>query len=157
MSWQSEEEAKAAVELRSNAITVDEYLALRRRVGWKRLSREQAKTALDNSLVTIAAYLADQPIGMGRLVGDGAVICYVQDLIIPPQAQGYGVGSVLLKWLQEYAESLRIPGTELMLDLMCAKGRESFYEQHGFLARPTEALGPGMIQYLTPGDDEKTD
>lgn len=154
MSLQSEEEARAAVELRSNAITVDEYLALRKRVGWKQLTRLQAETALANSIVTIGAYLADQPIGMGRLVGDRAVICYVQDLIIPPQAQGYGVGSVLLKWLVEYAESMRIPGTELMLDLMCAKGREGFYAQHGFIARPTEKLGPGMIQYLVPGEEE---
>ena len=36
----------------------------------------------------------------------------------------------------------------LLLDLMCAKGREPFYEKHGFIARPTKDLGPGMIQYL---------
>ena len=44
--------------------------------------------------------------------------------------------------------SLTEEGTEMMLDLMCAKGREQFYSRHGFLARPTEHLGPGMIQYL---------
>ena len=36
----------------------------------------------------------------------------------------------------------------MMLDLMCAKGREKFYQKHGFIARPTDDLGPGMIQYL---------
>ena len=85
---------------------------------------------------------------MGRLVGDGAVICYVQDLVIPPQAQGYGIGSLVLSRLTQYVESLRLPGTEMMFDLMCAKGRERFYEAHGFLTRPTEKLGPGMIQYM---------
>ena len=148
MSEQSEETAKEAVELRFNTITADEYLKLRKRVGWKQLSKKQAELALKNSLVTVGAYLADQPIGMGRLVGDGAVICYVQDLIIPPQAQGYGIGSLILSRLTRYVESLRLPGTEMMFDLMCAKGRERFYEAHGFLARPTEKLGPGMIQYL---------
>jgi hypothetical protein len=39
-------------------------------------------------------------------------------------------------------------GTEMMLDLMCAKGREDFYRHHGFIARPTEKLGPGMIMYI---------
>ena len=29
-----------------------------------------------------------------------------------------------------------------------AKGREKFYKKHGFIARPTESLGPGMIQYI---------
>lgn len=148
MSRSSEEEALEAVELIDNQITVEDYLKLRARVGWKRLSGEQAARALENSLLVTGAYLAGQPIGMGRIVGDGAVICYVQDLIIPPQAQGLGVGSVILKHLQAYAESLRLPGTELMLDLMCAKGRETFYESHGFISRPTERLGPGMIQYL---------
>ena len=136
------------VELRPNSITVDEYLKLRRLVGWKQLSREQAQKALDNSLYTLGAYVADQPIGMGRIVGDGAVICYVQDLIIPPQAQGIGVGSLILEALKEYVESLRLEGTEMMFDLMCAKGRESFYTRYGFIPRPTDTLGPGMIRYM---------
>ena len=122
------------IELIDNKLTVDEYLKLRALVGWKKLSREQAQKALDNSLLVVGAYLAGQPIGMGRLVGDGAVICYVQDLV--------------LSRLTQYVESLRLPGTEMMFDLMCAKGRERFYEAHGFLARPTEKLGPGMIQYM---------
>jgi hypothetical protein len=47
-----------------------------------------------------------------------------------------------------HAEEIKIQGTELMLCLMCAKGREGFYEKFGFIARPTENLGPGMIMYL---------
>lgn len=143
------------VELRENVITVDEYLKLRDRVGWKKLSREQAQKALNNSLITVGAYLADQPIGMGRIVGDGAVVCYVQDLIIPPQAQHFGVGSMILKRLEEFVEQLRLPDTEMMFDLMCAKGREQFYIQHGFLTRPTEKLGPGMIKYLNEKNKEE--
>ena len=85
---------------------------------------------------------------MARMVGDGAVICYVQDLIIIPEVQGQGIGSMLLEYMKRYAQSLIEPGTQMMLDLMCAKGRESFYEKHGFIARPTENLGPGMICYL---------
>lgn len=106
------------IELIDNKLTVDEYLKLRALVGWKKLSREQAQKALDNSLLVVGAYLAGQPIGMGRLVGDGAVICYVQDLVIPPQAQGYGIGSLVLSRLTQYVESLRLPGTEMMFDLM---------------------------------------
>lgn len=101
------------IELIDNKLTVDEYLKLRALVGWKKLSREQAQKALDNSLLVVGAYLAGQPIGMGRLVGDGAVICYVQDLVIPPQAQGYGIGSLVLSRLTQYVESLRLPGTEI--------------------------------------------
>ena len=51
-------------------------------------------------------------------------------------------------------KELTAEGTEMMLDLMCAKGREHFYESHGFLARPTDSLGPGMIMYI---QGEKTE
>lgn len=129
-------------------ISVDTYLYLRSQVKWKALSRVQAQTALDNSLVIFVAYDGDKPVGMGRIVGDGAVISYIQDLIVIPGVQGRGIGSGLIKRLIDFVESIRIEGTEMMLCLMCAKGREGFYAKHGFIARPNDALGPGMIQYL---------
>ncbi|MCM1494327.1 MAG: GNAT family N-acetyltransferase [Bacteroides sp.] len=140
------------VELKYNALDVDTYLSLRSQVQWKPLLREQAKAALKSSLFIVTAYLEDTCVGMGRLVGDGAVICYVQDLIVLPKAQGRGIGSKVLTALKEKAEELRMENTEMMLCLMCAKGRELFYESHGFLARPTDQLGPGMIQYLRETD-----
>lgn len=55
---------------------------------------------------------------------------------------------MVLKDLIHYVETLCIGESQMMLCLMCAKGREKFYEKHGFIARPTDNLGPGMIQYL---------
>lgn len=136
------------LELIENELTVDEYLSLRNQVHWKPLSREQAARAIAGSLLTVKAYWNGRLVGMGRIVGDGAVICYVQDLIMIPEVQGHGIGSALLKHLKAYVESITLEGTEMMFDLMCAKGRESFYEAHGFTARPTDSLGPGMIMYL---------
>ena len=126
----------------------DVYLSLRKAVNWKELSREQAEKALKNSMYILSAYENDEPIGMGRIVGDGAVICYVQDLIVIPEKQSDGIGGMILNRLKKFVASEGIPGTTMMFDLMCAKGRENFYEKHGFMARPTEDLGPGMIQYI---------
>ncbi len=134
---------------KENVLDVDTYLVLRKSVKWKKLSYMQAKKALENSLYTICAYEFERPVGMGRIVGDGAVICYIQDLVVVPDAQASGIGGQIVDMLIEYVESLRMEGTEMMLDLMCAKGRELFYQNHGFIARPTDHLGPGMIQYLT--------
>lgn len=144
----------ALLELRENCIDIDTYFKMRRAVGWKELSREQAQKALDNSLLTVGLYVANQPVGMARLVGDGAVICYIQDLIIHPNAQRLGGGSMIMEHLKAYVESITEDGTEMMLDLMCAKGREPFYKKHGFIARPTDTLGPGMIMYINKKHNE---
>ena len=129
-------------------ISVKEYLEIRSKVKWKVLSQTQAQKALSNSIYTVGAYDGDRLIGMGRIVGDGAVICYIQDLIVIPEYQKQGVGSLVLSTLIDLVKKLGEEETDIMLCLMCAKGREHFYEKHGFIARPTDGLGPGMIQYL---------
>jgi GNAT superfamily N-acetyltransferase len=133
---------------RSDVRDVDTYLSLRKQVDWIKLDRKQAQTALENSLLVITAFDGDKPVGMGRIVGDGAVISYIQDLIVIPEYQRQAVGSGIIKRLIEYVDGCTKQGTRMMLCLMCAKGREKFYEKHGFIARPTDSLGPGMIQYI---------
>ena len=129
-------------------LDIDTYLELRKAVEFRPLTRDQARKALNNSLYILTAFQNRKAVGMGRIVGDGAVICYVQDLIIRPEVQGQGIGGTILQNLKDFVMRLGYPGTTMMLCLMCAKGREEFYKKYGFIARPTEDLGPGMITYL---------
>ena len=114
----------------------------------KEFNKDELEKALKNSLYTITAMKDGKPVGMGRIVGDGAVICYIQDFVVKPDCQGEGIGRLMMERLIRYVEQLRMENSEMMLCLMCAKGRERFYEKFGFIGRPTEHLGPGMIQYL---------
>lgn len=135
--------------LKENVLDKDTYLWLRSMVGWHRLSDYQAEMALKNALYTVCAYEDGRPVGMGRIVGDGAVICYVQDLVVVPDAQGKKTGSLILNKLSQYVEGITKEGTTMMMCLMSAKGREGFYEKHDFIPRPTDLLGPGMIRYIS--------
>ena len=137
------------LELRENMLDVDTYLLLREKVGWVGLSRNQARKAIDNCLYNVCAYMDGEPVAMGRVVGDGAVISYIQDLVVIPSAQKEGIGSAVLDCLIQYVKDITEEGTRMMLCLMCAKGREEFYIKHGFTPRPTDELGPGMITYIT--------
>lgn len=137
------------IDLVENDICVEEYFYLRDKVNWKPLTDRQAQLAVSNCLFNVKAVDENGNIlGMGRIVGDGAVISYIQDLIVIPEAQGKGIGSLIIERLIAYVKSLCEGGSEMMLCLMCAKGREPFYIKHGFVARPTDSLGPGMIQYI---------
>ncbi len=134
--------------LKDNDLDVNTYLELRKAVGWKPLQKKQAENAIKGSILTVTAYEGDKPVGMGRIVGDKAVICYIQDLIVIPEYQGKGIGEKIIESLIDYVKEIQIPGTQMMLDLMCAAGREEFYKKQGFIARPTNNLGPGMIRYI---------
>lgn len=136
------------IELRENQLDVDTYLELRKSVNWKKITKCQAEKALSASLFTVCAYEDGKPIGMGRVVGDGVIIDYIQDLVVSPDFQLGGVGGRILESLITFVKDSKMEGTEMMLCLMCAKGREEFYKKFDFIPRPTDALGPGMIQYL---------
>ena len=136
------------IEIVENKLNVETYLDIRASVHWKVLRKEQAEKALNNSLYTVMAVENGKTIGMGRIVGDGAVICYIQDFVVRPEYQGTSIGRKMMERLIAHVEELRMDRSEMMLCLMCAKGRERFYEKFGFIGRPTENLGPGMIQYL---------
>ncbi|CDE53511.1 MAG: GNAT family N-acetyltransferase [Candidatus Gastranaerophilaceae bacterium] len=136
------------IEIVENKLDVETYLDIRASVHWKVLRKEQAEKALNNSLYTVMAVENGKTIGMGRIVGDGAVICYIQDFVVRPEYQGTSIGRKMMERLIAHVEELRMDQSEMMLCLMCAKGREQFYEKFGFIGRPTENLGPGMIQYL---------
>ena len=136
------------ITIKENQLDLDTYLNLRKAVNWKVLNTKQAETALNNSIYKVCAYDGDTPVGMGRIVGDGAVIAYIQDLVVIPEYQKQGVGRMIIEKLIAYVKENNPEGNEIMLCLMCAKGRENFYLKHGFTARPTDNLGPGMIQFL---------
>lgn len=136
------------IEIVENKLDVETYLDIRASVHWKVLRKEQAEKALNSSLYTVMAVENGKTIGMGRIVGDGAVICYIQDFVVRPEYQGNSIGRKMMERLIAHVEELRMEQSEMMLCLMCAKGREQFYEKFGFIGRPTENLGPGMIQYL---------
>ena len=90
------------IELVEDKLDIDTYLELRQSVNFRKLTRDQAKKGLSNSMYTLVAFKDGKAVGMGRIVGDGAIICYVQDLIIRPEVQGEGIGGLILETLKKF-------------------------------------------------------
>lgn len=131
-------------EIKENALTAKDYQRLRTSVGWSVLPEQQIETALRNSLFTIAVTDQEQVVGMGRLVGDGCYICYVQDLVVLPDYQGKGIGKYMIERLVSYVNEKGIPDTNITLGLFAAMGKEGFYQKQGFHIRPSDNRGAGM-------------
>lgn len=88
-------------------------------------------------------------VGVIRLLWDGGYIAFLSDVIVDPEYQGLGIGKVLVESsIQKIKDDIK-PGYKVKINLMAAKGKETFYEKFGFLRRPNDNLGAGMDQWIT--------
>ena len=99
---------------------------------------------LDSALYSVCAVQDEEVIGCGRVVGDGGMYFYLQDVIVLPAHQGEGIGRAITARLMAFVESRATPGS--FVGLMAAKGVSGFYERFGFAARATDA--PGMFRVM---------
>ena len=76
-----------------------EILRLYTSVGWTNYTDnpEMLRNAYLNSLKIYGAYVDDKLIGIIRVVGDGYSVIFIQDLLVHPEFQRKGVGTLLLK------------------------------------------------------------
>jgi hypothetical protein len=58
-----------------------------------------------------------------------------------------------MEHIMQHIEKSSLPGTTVTVGLMAAKGKDAFYEKLGFVARPSEIYGAGMIK-LHPVPDK---
>ena len=123
--------------------TVIEYTRLRNLVGWWEVDENATGKGLENSLFSVVATEHDTVIGFGRIIGDGGLYFYIQDLIIHPEFQAKGLGKILMKELMSYITAKGKSGA--FVGLMAAKGLEKYYEQFGFKARDKDAPGMYLI------------
>lgn len=126
--------------------TVNDFLTLRSKVGWQAISIDDAKTSLANSLFHVVIYNESQPVGMGRVVGDGVMYFYIQDIAVDPTFQGCGIGAAVMEQIEKYLSNTAIKGSTI--GLLAVKGKEAFYARYGYLNRPDAELGHGMCKFV---------
>lgn len=122
--------------------TVEEFLALRRSAGWHVPAPDAVAEALKNSLFGVCIEKGGQCLGTGRIVGDAALTYTIQDVVVLPEYQRKGYGTMIMDALMEYIEKNAQPSAYIAV--FAAKGREHFYSRYGFIERPSGQHGPGM-------------
>ena len=126
-----------------NQLSPEDFIRLKVETGFWERPVEQVKVALDNGLFNVTAVCDGKVVGMGRLVGDGAMYYYLQEIIVLPEYQGYGIGKSIVNRLLKYKKDNSIPGTNVSIGLTAVKGKESFYEKFGF-----NVHSQGMSMYM---------
>ena len=114
----------------SQTIEADTYRSLRSQCGLSPKSAYAAFMGLRNSLFSVAVMHEEQIVGMGRLVGDGALFCQIVDICVLPEFQGRGLGKRVMSALMDFAEK-NLPNS-CYISLIADGDARHLYEQFGF-------------------------
>jgi GNAT superfamily N-acetyltransferase len=132
-----------------NTISVEDFNYLRESVKWNAIEKRLALKSIENALFLITATIDGKTIGLTRVNGDGGYNIFITDVIVLPEYQNKGIGrQLMIKAMNFINEKYLEKEQSVFVNLMSAKGRESFYKQFGFEERPNETVGAGMAQWI---------
>ena len=112
------------IELSAVPPTAEEFVELRAACGWGAVEPAIAERALAAGLLGVVARDGNRVAGFGRVVGDGVLYFYLQDVIVRPEFRGQGVGGLIVEALLD--EVLRQAPVGATIGLMAAEGKEGF-------------------------------
>ncbi|MCU1413722.1 MAG: N-acetyltransferase [Microbacteriaceae bacterium] len=122
--------------------TVDrgELVALYESVGWSAYTKDPDKlvAAIAGSSTVVTAREGGELIGIARVVSDGASLCYLQDIIVRPDHQRFGIGRELVTMALAPYEHVR----QKVLLTDDDPAQKAFYESLGYqqVAEPLRAF-----------------
>jgi ribosomal protein S18 acetylase RimI-like enzyme len=119
---------------------IEDYRRLRRICGLTPRSAAAAEAGLPNTVFAVIIHHADQVIGMGRVVGDGALFLHIVDIAIDPAHQGRGLGKVVMAALMAHIAASA--PAEAHVSLMADGDAHRLYAQFGF--EPVAPRSQGM-------------
>lgn len=130
-------------------LDLGEVVALYREVGWTAYADDAAalEAALAGSSRVVAARVDGRLVGLARVISDGATICYLQDILVHPDAQRRGVGRALVRAALEPYASVR----QKVLLTDDEPRQLAFYESLGY--RETRDQGAGSLRAFVRFDD----
>jgi ribosomal protein S18 acetylase RimI-like enzyme len=139
-------------EIHDRPPAVEDYRRLRDVCGLTPRSAAAAKAGLANTVFAVTIRHADQTVGMGRVVGDGALFLQIVDIAVAPEYQGRGLGKMIMAALMKRIEA-GVP-SEVYVSLMADGDAHHLYAQFGFeLVAPRSV---GMAVWINKGRSSST-
>ncbi len=131
-----------------NRITMSQFQMLRLECGFEPLDSSMLKIALSNSIIKLTMEAGEKPVGMLRVVGDGAYVFIIADLLVHPKFRRQGIGSALVTRAVFLIKQMIPEDLWSNVALFSSRGKERFYKKLGFVEIPSGDIGSGMIKYI---------
>ena len=126
--------------------TTREFENLRSSVGWNNCASQVTSKSIENTLFWVCFYSGKELVATGRVIGDGAMYFYIQDVIVSPKQQGSGLGSSIMEHIEKYLQE-NAP-QHATVGLLAAKGKERFYEKYNYIVRDGQELGRALCKFV---------
>lgn len=111
--------------------TITEYKSICNAVGWNDyMNFDVAEASLRQSLFGVVIQYEDDIVGMGRVIGDGNIYFYIQDIAILPDHQNKGLGNLIMTAINEFLK-VNAPDKSF-IGMFASHGKESFYKKYGY-------------------------
>jgi ribosomal protein S18 acetylase RimI-like enzyme len=115
--------------------TLEEFHQLCVSVGWEKMMNFQViEKSLENSLYSVVILFESKIIGMGRIIGDGYVYFYLQDIVVHPEFQKMGVGTMIMDKFMSYLKE-NAPD-QAFIGLFSSNEGKNLYEKYGIKQYP---------------------
>jgi ribosomal protein S18 acetylase RimI-like enzyme len=121
--------------------SIETYRALRSGSGLSAKAIEAARRGLPQSLFAVQVLDGADPVGMGRVVGDGGCFYQVVDIAVLKEHQGRGIGKMIMTEIMKYLEA-NVPETGYVSLIADGKAQD-LYAQFGFVH--TAPISVGMV------------
>ena len=128
--------------VRAERPSVEVYRQLRVTAGLSPKSAPAAATGLAGTRHAVVVYRDDQPVGMGRVIGDGGTAFQIVDMCVLPEHQGQGLGKKIMAALMEQLRD-RAPHTAYV-SLIADGDARHLYAKFGFSETAPESVGMAL-------------
>ena len=129
-----------------NSLSAEEYISILNTVGWKIPSKRLLEKSLKNG-INVKCVIDKETIGMARFVSDGGYAGLLMDVVVIPKFQGNGYGKLLINSLLDYLKNQLEDDEEMMIQLLSAPGKQSFYNLFGFKIKK-EVVEDGIYMWM---------
>lgn len=140
------------IQIIENQMDVPAFIRLRAEAGFRPYPRARIEAALAQSLYCVHIVKDGQTIGAARVVGDGQIAFFIKDVVVTKACQGQGFGHMMMEKIFQFLHRTACDGA--YIGLMSTVGKEAFYQKHGFILRPNQDHGAGMVQFLKTRTEE---
>ncbi len=122
-------------------ITEEEFLEVIEAVGFQTYPKHQVSIALKNTMYMVKVIVNNEIAGIGRVVGDGSIVCVLSDICVKPKFQKQGIGKIIVLELKKMIEDGVKEGEKMQIELTPTAGNEKFYIKCGFKYKPEIITG----------------